>query len=217
MPPIRIGFIGLSSSQSWSVWAHLPYLKSTPKYEIVALCNSSVESAYAAIKAHGLPSSTKAYGTPEDLAGDPDIDLVVCSVRVDKHYPTLLPSLKAGKDVFCEWPLAKNAEEAEEMLKLAKEKGVKTVVGLQAHVSPALKKIKEVIDSGKIGKVLSSTFHGTPLVFGATVAENALYQNDRSIGGNLLSIYGIHCMLPTFLYIPHPANYIQPLNPSNLS
>ena len=73
MAPIRIGFIGLSSNQSWAVWAHLPYLKDTSKYSIVALCNSSVESAKAAIQAHGLPSGTKAYGSPEDLAADPDV------------------------------------------------------------------------------------------------------------------------------------------------
>jgi predicted dehydrogenase len=200
MAPLRVGFIGLSATMSWAVFAHLPYLKASSKYEIVALCNSSVESAKAAIKAHALPATTKAYGSPEDLAADPDVDLVVCSVRVDKHYPTLLPSIKAGKDVFCEWPLASNAAQAEEMLALAQEKGVKTVVGLQQHVSPALKKIKEVIASGKIGKVLSSTFHGTPLVFGATVPENALYQNDISIGGNLVTIYGVHCASPP----PHP-------------
>jgi predicted dehydrogenase len=193
MAPIRIGFIGLSATMSWAVFAHIPYLKATSKYEIVALCNSSVSSAEAAIKAHGLPATTKAYGSPEDLAADPDVDLVVCSVRVDKHYPTLLPSIKAGKDVYCEWPLASNAKQAEEMLALAKEKGVKTVVGLQQHVSPTLKKIKEVIASGKIGKVLSSTFHGTPLFFGATVNENTLYQNDISSGGNLVTIYGVHC------------------------
>lgn len=64
MPPIRVGFIGLSKS-GWAPNAHLPYLKASPNYEIVALCNSSVESASAAIKQYELPQSTKAYGNPE--------------------------------------------------------------------------------------------------------------------------------------------------------
>ncbi|KAF2876681.1 oxidoreductase [Massariosphaeria phaeospora] len=207
MAPIRIGFIGLSSTQSWAVWAHLAYLKASNKYEIVALCNSSLESAKAAIKAHGLPESTRAYGTPEDLAADRDIDLVVCSVRVDKHYKTLLPSLKAGKDIFCEWPLAKDAKEAEEMLAIAKEKGVKTLVGLQAHQSPALKKIKDVIDSGRIGKVLSSTFHGTPKSFGATDMEATAYMQDRKVGGNMLTIYGIHSLESISFVLGHLDTY----------
>ncbi|KAF2478115.1 NAD-P-binding protein [Lindgomyces ingoldianus] len=194
MPPIRIGFVGLSSRQSWAVWAHLPYLATTSKYTIVALCNSSVSSARAAITAHNLPPTTKAYGSPADLAADPDIDLIVCSVRVDKHYAVLQPALQAGKDVFCEWPLAKDHAEAEEMLMLAKEKGVRTLVGLQAHVSPALRKIKEIVESGRIGKVLSSSFHGTPKFFGETESEGLGYTHERRNGGNMLTIYGMHSL-----------------------
>src|ERR1700721_2391602 len=105
MAPIRIGFIGLSASGRGASDAHFPYLRGSPKYTITALCNSSVEAAHAAIKAHNLPSSTKAYGSPQDLANDPDVDLVVCSVRVDRHYDAIIPALEAGKDCFCEWPL----------------------------------------------------------------------------------------------------------------
>ncbi|KAF2730100.1 NAD-P-binding protein [Polyplosphaeria fusca] len=194
MAPIRVGFIGLGSGQAWSVWAHLPYLKSSPKYEIVALCNSSVERAQAAIKTHELPNTVKAYGSAEEIANDPDIDLIVCSVRVDKHYDALLPSIKAGKDVFCEWPLAKDAKQAEEMLAVAKEKKVKTLVGLQAHQASSLRKIKQIIDSGKIGRVLSSTFHGTPRFYDATVTESAEYSHERSYGGNMLTIYTMHSL-----------------------
>lgn len=193
MAPIKVGFIGLSSSQSWAVWAHLEYLKNTKKYEIVALCNSSVDAAKAAITAHGLATTTKAYGTPEDLATDPDVELVVCSVRVDRHYDVLMPALKAGKDVFCEWPLAKDAAQAEEMVKVAKEKGVKTLVGLQAGLSPTLLKLKQVIDSGEIGKVLSSTFHGTTTASGASEWEGFSWMNDRSFGANMVTIYAVHC------------------------
>ncbi|KAF2115540.1 hypothetical protein BDV96DRAFT_493563 [Lophiotrema nucula] len=194
MAPIRIGFIGLASGQAWSVWAHLPYLKSTPKYKIVALCNSNVERAQAAIKAHGLPADTKAYGSPEEIANDPDVDLVVCSVRVDKHYDALLPSIKAGKDIFCEWPLAKDAQQAEEMLALAKEKKIKTMIGLQAHQAGSLKKVKQIIESGKIGRVLSSTFHGTPKFFAETVTEGGSHSHDRKYGANLLTIYSMHAL-----------------------
>jgi predicted dehydrogenase len=64
MAPIRVGFIGLSSS-GWAKGAHFPFLKESDKYEIVAICNSSVESAKEAIKSYELPSTTKAYGNPE--------------------------------------------------------------------------------------------------------------------------------------------------------
>ena len=76
MSPIRVGIIGLSSraNASWAVKAHLPYLvASDGKYEIKALCNSSVDAAQAAVNAYKLPSSTKAYGDPQALANDPDV------------------------------------------------------------------------------------------------------------------------------------------------
>lgn len=76
MAPIRVGIIGLSSrpSTSWASKAHLPYLvASNGKYEIKALCNSSVDAAQAAINTYKLPSSTKAYGDPQALANDPDV------------------------------------------------------------------------------------------------------------------------------------------------
>ena len=188
MAPIRVGFIGLSKG-GWARNAHLPYLKASPDYEILALCNSSVESAQEAIKLYELPSTVKAYGDPEslfpfapfpvpsfshmtELAADPNIDLVVCSVRVDRHLPTIGPSLKAGKDVYVEWPLGKSAKEAKELLRLKEEGGVKqAVVGLQARQAPEVKKLRELVDSGRIGKVLSSNWSSAAGQMGGTAVE----------------------------------------------
>jgi len=70
MPPLKVGFIGLSASAttSWAANAHLPYLMtSQSKYTIIALCNSSVAAARAAIEAFKLPVSTKAYRKPREF------------------------------------------------------------------------------------------------------------------------------------------------------
>ncbi len=78
MGPIRHGLIGLSAMQS-------------SKYRIVALANSSVASAEAAIKVHSLSSGVKAYGSPADIAADSDVDMVVVSVNVQQHYELIKP------------------------------------------------------------------------------------------------------------------------------
>lgn len=67
MSPIRIGFIGLSKT-GWATTAHIPYLLSTPKFKIVAICNSSVQSAREAVQLYKLPAETRTYGDPEGLA-----------------------------------------------------------------------------------------------------------------------------------------------------
>jgi len=118
------------------------------------------------------------------------IDLVVCSTRVDTHYKTIKPSIEAGKDVLVEWPLASSVQEAEELVSLAKDKGVKTMVGLQGRVSPVYLKAKDLIQSGKIGKVLSSsmTLSGGTNSRDST-GEGLAYFFDKSVGGNIISIF----------------------------
>ncbi|EKG21149.1 Oxidoreductase [Macrophomina phaseolina MS6] len=202
MAPIRIGFIGLSASSSWAATAHLPYLSQTSKYQITALLNSSVASAEAAIKAHNLPHTTKAYGTPADLAADPDIDLVVCSVRVDRHFPILRPLLQASKSIkaiYCEWPLAANLAEAEELAALAKSRGIRTLVGLQGRQSPILSKIKGLLDSGRIGDVLSVSVVVAAHNFGAEDLAELAYLQDEKTGGNMVTIHFSHCKGKTSL------------------
>jgi predicted dehydrogenase len=202
MAPIRIGIIGLSAEATgtgWAAMAHLPYLLKSPQYKIVALCNRTVENAQAAIKAFDLGSSTKAYGSPDDLAKDPDVDLVVVNTRVDLHAKVLLPSIKAGKDVFCEWPLDGNFENVKEMVETAKQSGGRTIVGLQGRASPIAKKIKQIIEEGRIGKVLSSTLYGATVNGGAEESKMAAYLTDRKVGGNMLTIHFGHSEF--FLYI----------------
>jgi hypothetical protein len=69
---IRVALIGLNappsgtpSGTNWAASGHLPYLLSSERYQLVALQNSSAARAAEAIKAYGLDTSTKAYGTPE--------------------------------------------------------------------------------------------------------------------------------------------------------
>jgi predicted dehydrogenase len=190
--PIRVGIIGLTAATSgttaWAANAHLPYLKQSPHYTIVALCNSSIEAAQRAIEKYDLPAETKAYGSPEDLAADPNVDLVVVSTRVDRHALVALPSLKKGKHVFTEWPMDRNLAVAKDMLAASQEGGGRTFVGIQAPMAPAIRTLQGLIADGKIGRVLSSTFVASVDMAGYDQDRELGYMLDREIGGNLLTI-----------------------------
>ena len=190
--PVHAALIGLSSSAvtSWASAAHLPALL-TPtgrsKITISALLNSSVDAAKSAIQKYDLPAETKAYGTPEDLAADPDIDLVICNTRVDKHYETIISSVKAGKDVYLEWPIAAKQEHIDELVESAKRSGSRVAVGLQRRWAPPVVKLRETLDGGKgrLGKILSSDVRA----FGGTndreIPPTGLkYFAQKEIGGN---------------------------------
>ncbi|KAK4580421.1 hypothetical protein LTR86_000624 [Recurvomyces mirabilis] len=198
MAPIHTAIIGLSTAAktSWASAAHLPYLLSDrgrERFQIVALLNSSVDSAKKAIADYKLGSDVKAYGSPQDLAADKDVEFVVCATRVDVHYGTIKPSVAAGKDVFVEWPLAENVKRASELAELAKEKQVTTAVGIQARVAPVVLKVKEIIQSGAIGKVLCSEVKVfQPTVERGRVSEGLSYFLDKKVGGNPVSIGYAH-------------------------
>ncbi|KUJ24334.1 putative oxidoreductase [Mollisia scopiformis] len=205
--PIRIGLIGLGRQTGhnvpglWAMMAHLPFLLSSPKYQITAVANSTTASAQAAIDHHNLGPNVKAYGNPTDLAQDPNVDMVVVSVKVGAHYALSKPALLAGKSLFVEWPLGASLSEAQELATLAATHGSKTVVGVQARASPLVLKIKELVTSGKIGKVLSSTvissFGGLPA---AQWPQGAEYYLDMNSGGNQFTIFFGH-FLDTFTHV----------------
>ena len=112
---------------------------------------------------------------------------------VTKHFKLIKPALLAGKDVYVEWPLGATTAEAEELASLAKKKRVQTVVGVQARADPLVVKIKEVIDSGKIGKIVSSTVDGAFVGYPPAWPESASYYLDFNSGGNSLTVYFGHC------------------------
>lgn len=203
MAPIRIAIVGLSSAAktSWAAEAHLPYLLSNrgkQHYEIVALLNSSTKAAEAARDHFNLPPSVRTYGDPESLAADPNIDLVVVSTRVDTHDALAKPSLEAGKAVFIEWPVAASATASRALLdpgtiSTAYQAALKrSVVGLQGQVTPILATVKAVLDSGRVGKVLSSEVRFATHIWPRDALPRGLaYFADRSVGGNPLTIsYG---------------------------
>ena len=116
-------------------------------------------------------------------------------MRVDRHYKTIIPAIKAGKNVLVEWPLGKDLQEAEALLKLSKEYNVKlAAVGCQGRFDSTFRTVKNVIDDGKIGKVLSTTVVGPGVNGGPVLDLGTEYLSQIEIGGNLVTIPFGHFM-----------------------
>lgn len=120
--------------------------------------------------------------------------MVVCSTRVDRHLAPVLPSILAGKTIFVEWPLEKNLSITQSMTALALKHNCKTIVGLQGSFAEPTRKIKGLVDGGRIGRVLSSTFFCALGNSGRTESKNVRYFLEREVGGNTLSIHFWHAM-----------------------
>lgn len=146
--PIRVGFIGLSST-GWAAHALFPSLRAPSVrdlYTITALCTSSPTSAATAAAHYGhlIGSPVKHFhglNGIKQLAFDPEVDLVIVSVRAPSHRTPILAAINAGKDVFAEWPIGTSLEQMEEIEERAKDKAVTVVVGLQGRQSVAIAKV----------------------------------------------------------------------------
>lgn len=84
---------------------------------------------------------------------DPDVDAVVIATPVSSHYEMVRESILAGKHVLCEKPLCKNSGEAEEVLGLAQAKGRALMIGNVFLFNPGIMKLKELVDTGELGKL----------------------------------------------------------------
>lgn len=185
---IRLGFVGANVNSVWSTQSHYPALLASPDVEFTAVCTSRPESAEEAKKAFG---ARLAFNDFNEMAVSPDIDAVAVVVRVPLHYEPTKAAIEAGKHVYTEWPLGQNTAEAEELAALAKAKGVQTAVGLQSRVSPALIYIKELIETGYVGEVLSC--HVTTMRDGSLArAPGRTWNLDIDQGANTLTIANGH-------------------------
>src|SRR5438128_1433666 len=183
---IRVGIIGANPDRGWAVQAHIPALKSlADDFEITALSTSRRESADAAGKRFDVPLT---FDNHEELVNSAEVDVVAVTVKVPQHFVLATAALRAGKAVYCEWPLGNGLQEAEQLAALAKQQSVLAVAGLQARAAPPVAYVRDLVRQGYVGEVLSTTLIGSGMGWGPTVAPYNAYMNDKKNGATLLAI-----------------------------
>ncbi len=186
--PLRVGLIGAGGR--WGPRAHVPALQGIPETELFAMCTAHAETAQAAAQKFGVEC---AYGSDAALNADKRVEAVAVAVRVPAHYQLAKNALEAGKHVFCEWPLGANTQEAEELAALARKNNLRTMVGLQRRASPAYQYMRELIQQGYVGQVLS--VHMTLINSGVlTRPSDRTWQRDVTLGANTLTITFAHVL-----------------------
>jgi len=183
---IRVGIVGANPNRGWAAQAHIPALRSlSDDFEITALSTSRRESADAAGELFGVAS---AFDNHQELVNSPAVDVVVVTVKVPYHLELATAAFEAGKAVYCEWPLGNGLNEAETLAALASKQGVLAVAGLQARSAPSVAYVRDLIEQGYVGEVLSTTLVGSGMGWGPTVEPFNAYLNDKKNGATMLSI-----------------------------
>lgn len=131
--------------------AHIEALRRLPGINVVGLCEANLELAQQKADQLGIE---KAY-VFEDMLAEPHIDAVHICTPNFLHYPQSKAALMAGKHVICEKPLATKIEEAEELVALAKEKGLVNAVHFNLRYYPMVRQMKAMRENGELGEIYS--------------------------------------------------------------
>ncbi len=122
--------------------------------ELYAVASRSLEKAEDFAGQYQIP---KAYGSYEEMAEDPAVDLVYVATPHSHHYEHVKLCLEHGRNVLCEKAFMVNSIQAREMVWLAQEKGLLLAEAIWTRYMPSRTLIREAVDSGIIGEVTSLT------------------------------------------------------------
>lgn len=187
MSKLKIGVVGCGSI---ALYRHLPEYAANNNAEIVAVCDVNEER----VKATAEQYNAKAYTNYEEMFVSENFDAVSVCLPNYLHAPVSIAALNAGAHVLCEKPMATSKEEAEAMIKAAKQNGKKLMIGHNQRFVPSHQKAKELIESGQLGKVYSfrTAFgHGGPEGWSQDGRDSWFFRKEEAFIGAMGDL-GVH-------------------------
>jgi len=131
---------------------HIEALRRLGYVEVVAFSYNNAKLAQQKAK---LLSIDKAYGDYHDLLKNPEIEVVHICTPNNLHYTMSKEALEAGKHVICEKPLSMNSSEAEDLIKIAKQKNLVNAVHFNIRFYPLIHQAKAMVEKGDLGTILA--------------------------------------------------------------
>jgi predicted dehydrogenase len=149
VPPIRVGIIGCGFAGCMHALAYQPHIEAG-NVKLVAACDIDEECARKMAKEYEMDAHCTNW---QELIKRKDVDAVSIALPHYLHAEATIAAAKAGKHVLCEKPMATTLEDCDKMIKAAKDSKVKLMIAETYRFMPTMVKIKEIIDSGKVGEV----------------------------------------------------------------
>ncbi|MDN6398846.1 MAG: Gfo/Idh/MocA family oxidoreductase [Brachybacterium sp.] len=147
MEDLRIGVIGFGARHDLATHAHRPGEGSA----VTVVADPGERGQANAREAFG--AAIPIVATVEELRAGPEVDAVMILTPDFAHASVALRTLEAGIPTFCEKPMAISVEDTDAMLSMAKEKRARLYIGHNMRHMPVVRQMKEIVDSGRIGRV----------------------------------------------------------------
>jgi myo-inositol 2-dehydrogenase/D-chiro-inositol 1-dehydrogenase len=151
--PLNVGMVGYSfmgraHSNAWRQVSHFFDLPYRPVLKAACARNEAAARAFA--DQWGYESVETDWRA---LIARPDIDIVDIASPNDTHHDIAIAAAQAGKIVFCEKPLGRNAAESLEMVEAVERAGVRNMVWYNYRRVPAVTLAKQLVDEGRLGRI----------------------------------------------------------------
>uniref|UniRef100_A0A5F9CMA9 Trans-1,2-dihydrobenzene-1,2-diol dehydrogenase n=1 Tax=Oryctolagus cuniculus TaxID=9986 RepID=A0A5F9CMA9_RABIT len=155
------------------------------EHQVVAVAARDLRRAEEFARTHGIP---KAYGSYEELAKDPDVEVAYIGTQHPQHKAAVLLFLAAGKAVLCEKPLGVNAAEVREMVAEARSRGLFLMEAIWTRCFPAVDALRSLLAQGALGDLRVARAE-----FGENLTQVLRSVDWAQAGGGLLDL-GIYCV-----------------------
>jgi len=190
-----VGFIGFGGIARW---AHYPGWKKLQDVEVIGISDPSENVRNIAKNEFKIKYVFENY---EDLLKIEEIDIIDVCAPNTIHYPATIASLKAGKHVICEKPLAVSKKEVEGMIEESKKSGKKLMAAQHMRFQKESVALKKLIDDGELGEIyfaIAYALRRRHLPTSLTFIDKAL-----SGGGPMFDI-GVHILDLTYWFMGCP-------------
>ncbi len=166
-----------------------PALRDLENCDLVAVSRADFSRAPSFAKQFG---ARKWFRSWHDLVSDEAVAAVYIATPVDLHAEQAIGAAEAGKHVLCEKPMAIDAREADTMIEVCRANGVQIGVAYYRHFYPVIRRIKEIIAAGEIGRVVTAQIN----VFERFAPQPGeprhwLVEKERAGGGPMMDV-GCH-------------------------
>jgi predicted dehydrogenase len=180
-PSLRWGLL----APGWIAGAFVAAVHGYTDQRFVAVASRSAERAQSFAAQHGI---ARAYGSYDQLVGEPEVDVVYIAAPQSEHLALGLLAIAAGKHVLIEKPLATTAAEARILVEAARSAGVLLMEAMWSRYQPQAAVIRTLVADGVLGDIRGVTAdHGQAI---PADPQHRLYRRD--LGGGALLDLGIY-------------------------
>ncbi|CAG7596501.1 Inositol 2-dehydrogenase/D-chiro-inositol 3-dehydrogenase [Paenibacillus solanacearum] len=163
---LNVGLVGIGYMGRMHLRSYIRLAQEGYPVRVTAICDKDVQKFQGVFAEEGvkLPgtdidfSPYRLYSDMEEMLEKERLDAVDLTLPTYLHAPLTVAALDKGVHVLCEKPMAQNAEEARTMLEAANRSGAKLMIAQVLRFWPEYEYLKQTVDSGRYGRVISASF-----------------------------------------------------------